>query len=104
MNKWKWAFWICFVLLIASSSVLLLGIVDQAITITYMEQGFEDQRKANEVLGNLIVRGGKDYTQADFLHLLRQAYPDEFIVQEGSVISMGQNEFTFSQGRLSGAK
>jgi len=104
MNKWKWAFWICFALLVTSSSVLLLGIVDQAITITYMEQGLDDERKANEVLGNLIVQGGKDYTQADFLHLLRQAYPDDFIVQKGSAISMGHNEFTFSQGRLSGAR
>ena len=104
MNIWKWAFWVCLSLLLISSSVLLYGIIDQAITISYMEEEFEQQREANQVLGNLIVKGGKSYSQADFLHLLRQAYPDEFIVQEGNVISMGQNQFHFTDSRLSSVR
>lgn len=104
MNKWKLAFWVCFALLISSNVVLIYGIFDQAVTITYMEQGFEDQIKANELLGNLIVKGGSQYSQEDFLHLLRQVYPEAFIVQEANVIAIGQNKFTFLNGKLISAK
>ena len=104
MNKWKLSFWVCFSLLLLSSSILLYGIVDQAVTITYMEQGFEDRLAANEVLGNLIVKGAAQHNQADFLHLLRQAYPDGFIVQEGNTILIGRNEFVFVNDKLSSVK
>ena len=32
-----------------------------------MKVSYEDQVRANEVLGNLIVQGGKEYTQKDIL-------------------------------------
>ena len=104
MNKWKLLFWVCFAFLILSNVVLIYEIIDQAVTISYMRQGYEDQIKAKELLGNLVVKGGREYSQKDFLHLLRQAYPEAFIVEEGNVITIGQNEFTFSNGILIDAK
>jgi len=41
-NKWKIAFWICFILLLFTSGFGLYSILDQGVTITYMKQGYEN--------------------------------------------------------------
>ncbi|MEJ2610804.1 MAG: hypothetical protein P8179_12155 [Candidatus Thiodiazotropha sp.] len=104
MNIWKLSFWVCFALLILSNVVLIYTIIDQAVTISYMGQGYEDQTKAKKLLGNLVVKGGRKYSQNDFLHLLRQAYPEALIVEDGDVITIEENMFTFSNGVLIDAK
>jgi len=73
---------------------------DQAISYSYLDTSYEDQVKSNAVLGNLIVKGSKSYNQKDFLFLLRQAYPNEFIVEEGNKITMGFNVFEFENNQL----
>jgi hypothetical protein len=39
-NKWKVAFWICFILLILVSVFGVYSIIDQGVTITYMKDGY----------------------------------------------------------------
>lgn len=39
-NKWKVAFWICFVLLVSVSVFTIYSIIDQGVTITYMKEGY----------------------------------------------------------------
>jgi hypothetical protein len=46
------------------------------------------------------VKGGQEYGQKDFLHLLRLTYPKEFIVEEGNKIIMGSNTFVFENDKL----
>jgi hypothetical protein len=41
-NKWKWAFWICFIVLIFISGLSIYSIIDQGVTITYMREGYEN--------------------------------------------------------------
>lgn len=78
----------------------VFGTLDEGISYTYLKVSYDDQVKANEVLGKLIVKGGQNYSQKDILHILRQEYPEGFIVEEGSTISMGQNYFEFDHDRL----
>jgi hypothetical protein len=100
VNKWKIAFFTSLIVSIFTVVFALLVVLDNGISYTYLEVSYNDQLKANEVLGNIIVRGGEQYTQSDFLHLLRQAYPDELIVEEGNSIKMGFNTFEFKDNKL----
>jgi hypothetical protein len=100
INKWKWAFFICLSLLILSGLFFIYGVIDQGYSYTYLKVSYDNQVKANKILGSLIVKGGKNYTQKDILHILRQAYPDEFIVEDGNKIIMGPNQFEFKEGKL----
>ena len=104
MNKWKVAFFVSFAISISVVAVLLYGMLDQGISFTYLEVSYDDQVKANKVLGNLIVEGGQEYSQKDLLHLLRQEYPDAFIVESDNKVSMGPNSFVFENGRLSSVR
>ncbi len=100
MNKWKVSFFVCFgslVVVILLSAYLL---IDQGVSYGYLNSSYEEKTNANSVLGNLIVKGSKSYNQKDFLFLLRQAYPKEFIVEEGNKISMGFNVFEFENNQL----
>ena len=101
MNKWKLAFFLSLPLLILSVLFSLYLLVDNGTAYTYLEVSYNDQVQANEVLGNLIIQGGQQYNQKDLLHLLRQQYPDAFIVEESSSIKMGSNIFEFENGKLS---
>jgi len=104
MNKWKWAFFVCLSVLVLSGLFFIYSAIDQGVSYTYLEVSYDYQVAANKVLGNLIVQGGKEYSQKDFLHLLRQAYPKEFIVEKENMIIMGHNQFKFENDRLVSAK
>ena len=100
MNKWKAAFFATLTLLITSITLLGYATLDTGISYTYLEASYNEQVQANQVLGNLIVKGGQEYGQKDFLHLLRLTYPKEFIVEEGNKIIMGSNTFVFENDKL----
>ena len=101
MNKWKIAFFLNFPILILSVLFSLFLLLDNGTSYTYLEVSYNDQLKANKVLGDLIVQGGQQYNQKDFLSLLRQQNPDAFIVEEGKVIKMDANSFEFQDNKLS---
>lgn len=100
MNKWKVSFFVCLALWVATTIYALYVLFDQAISYSYLKTSFEDQVRSNSVLGNLIVKGGSSYSQKDFLFLLRQVYPKEFIVEDGNTITMGFNVFEFENNKL----
>lgn len=100
MNKWKVSFFVCLGCLVATLLGATYMLFDQAISYSYLSTSYEDQVKSNAVLGSLIVKGSKSYNQKDFLFLLRQAYPKEFIVEEGNKITMGFNVFEFENNQL----
>ena len=95
MNKWKVAFFACLGLLVSSTLYLGTLVIDSGISYTYQQVSLDDQVKANETLGKLIVAGAKEYTQKDLLHLLRQSDPEAFIVEEENKIIMGNVYFIF---------
>jgi hypothetical protein len=100
MKNWKISFFVCLAVWVLTLFAAFYILLDQAISYSYLSTSYQDKVKANSVLGNLIVKGSKSYNQKDFLFLLRQAYPNEFIVEEGNKISMGFNVFEFENNQL----
>jgi len=100
MNKWKIAFLVSLPITFLSLVFSLFLLLDNGTAYTYLEVSYNDQVRANEILGNLIVKGGQEFTQKDFLHLLRQEYPDAFIVEEGNTIKIDRNVFEFQNNKL----
>lgn len=94
------AFFVCLAVFVGTSVSLIYNTIDLGVSYAYLEQTYDEQLQANKVLSNLIVRGGQQYTQKDFLHLLRLEYPDEFIVEQGNKITMGWNVFIFNNDKL----
>ena len=100
LNKWKVSFFVCLIAFSATCVLLIYNTIDVGISYTYLEQSNDEILHANKVLGNLIVKGGKEYSQKDFLYILRQEYPKELIVEEGNKIIMGWNVFVFRDDKL----
>lgn len=100
MNKWKAAFLIAVPILFVSNVFFIFTMIDTAISYTYLQDSFKHQSQSESALGKLIVEGSKNYSQKDFLHLLRQAEPDEFIVEEDNKIFYSGNTFVFEGDRL----
>ena len=101
MKKWKVSFFVTLTLLIFSNLFWLYSAIDTGVTYTYQQVSLDDLRDAHSFLGKLVVKGGKEYSQKDILHLIRQSYPDAFIVEEGNKIVVNNVTFTFEDGKLS---
>jgi len=104
MNSWKVSFFVTLVLLVASNVFWLYALLNSGISYTYQQVSLDEQLDVNKLLGELIVKGGQEYSQKDLLHLLRQSYPDAFIVEDGERIISNRVTFVFSDGKLSEVK
>lgn len=100
MKNWKSAFFICLSLLIISNVYLFYQLLDSGITITYTSDTMEKQDEVIEILGEIIVSEGKDYSKKDILFLLRQNYPNGFIVEDSNTVCYEGVEFRFKQDSL----
>ena len=100
MNRWKLAFFITVPLLVAINIFLIFTVIDTSVSYTYLQDSFKHHSQSESALGKLIVKGSKDYTQKDILHLLRQADPNAFIVEEENSIFFSGNTFVFENDRL----
>ncbi len=100
MKKWKIAFFVVLVALLASNIFWFMSILDQGITYTYQQVTVDDQKKSIETLGTLVVQNSQNMNQKDILHLLRKAAPDAFIVEENNIISVEGLKFEFENGTL----
>ena len=100
MNKWKLSFFIVLLLLLTSNVFWLYTVVDGGVTYTYQQVSLDEKTKSLEMLGELMVKGSKEYTKKDILHLLRQTNKDSFIVEEKHSISIDGVKFIFKNGVL----
>ena len=100
MKKWKVAFFVVLLLGLASNGFLLYGLIDSAVSYSYLHDSYEAEARRFNALGDLVVAGANDYTQADVLHLLRQANNDAFIVEEDNVLHYEGVRFIFEGDKL----
>ena len=100
MNRWKIAFFVAIVAGIASNVYWFMQFVDSAISYSYLGDSYDAQARRYKALGELVVAGSTQYSQADILHLLRQAYPDGFIVEEENKIFFKGIEFALVDNKL----
>ncbi len=99
-NKWKILFILCFACLVVSNIFWVYSSIDSGVTLTYKHVVIDEQNNTIKTLGSLIVLGSQDYSKKDILHLLRQAEPDAFIVEEFDEIIFQGIKFRFEQDRL----
>lgn len=102
MRNWKIGFIVTLILFLLSNLSWFYSSLDQAATMKYIDMTIEEQKNAIEILSNLVIKGVNklNYNQKDILHLLRQVYPDEFIVEKESTIFIHPLNFYFRENRL----
>jgi hypothetical protein len=100
MNKWKVAFFVVLILGLASNGFLFHSLVDSAVSYSYLHDSYEAESRRFSALGDLVVAGADEYTQADILHLLRQANENAFIVEEDNVLHYEGVSFFFDADKL----
>lgn len=69
-NKWKLAFWICFVMLILTGGFGFYNILDQGVTITYMKQGYENTE--NDLKTIIDIVNYKDFRKSSIEQGLKE--------------------------------
>ncbi len=65
MKSWKIAFWCCFTVLLLIVVYSGYSIIDQAVTITYMGEGYEDTENALDNLIEIINQTDLTKTQVE---------------------------------------
>ena len=100
MNKWKVAFWICLVVLVASTlhSVYLMFTV-RAIRGDWQWLA-NQQEQVIDGLTSVISNGLSKYGKADIAELLRQASPNIDVVDRDNSLFYGEVVFRFEQDSL----
>jgi hypothetical protein len=100
MKKWKPLFYACLSLLIISNLFWVFRTIDLGTSNTYQGVTIVNQERVVEILGELIVDGAKGYSKKDVLFLLRQKYPDGFIVEEENKVIYEGIHFEFANDSL----
>lgn len=68
-NKWKIRFWICLLLLIVTAGIGFYSVVDQAVTLTYMKEGYSDTESDLETIIQIV--GQTDQTKQEIENVLK---------------------------------
>jgi hypothetical protein len=69
-NKWKIGFWICLLLLIVTAGIGFYSVVDQAVTLTYMKEGYSDTESDLETIIQIV--GQTDQTKQEIENVLKE--------------------------------
>lgn len=75
-------------------------LLDQGITITYMESSLDLQGDQIELLCDFAPQIYRGRTKADVLSILRELRPDEIISDEREVVSISNLAFHFDENGL----
>jgi len=100
MKKWKTLFFSSLVLLLVTNLFWFYETLDTGVSQTYQQDSIEKQEKVIGILSDLIIQGAKDYSKKDILFLLRQKYPDGFIVEEENKVIYREIYFEFENDSL----
>ena len=68
-NKWKMAFWICLLFLLVTAGIGFYSVVDQAVTLTYMKEGYSDTESDLETIIQIV--GQTDQTKQEIENVLK---------------------------------
>ncbi len=93
-NKWKIAFFTCLTLLIILSVCSAYMVINQAVSYTYLSDSLDKANRDQKLLIDLIP---KDTSKKDLVFMLRQARPDELIVEKDSLVHINGLTFVFAE-------
>lgn len=94
MNKWKVAFFTCLSLLIILSVCSAYMVINQAVSYTYLSDSLEKSNRDQNLLIDLIP---KNTSKKDLVFLLRQARPDEIVVEKDNYVRIYELTFVYSE-------
>ncbi len=97
-NKWRLAFWICFVVLISTGLFGFYQVVDQGVTITYMREGYSDTENDLETLIELV--NTTDLTKNEIKVKLKNHRLNEFMDFEKDTVGLERIILIFNNNRL----
>jgi hypothetical protein len=101
MNKWRIAFFTTLVLSLLGIGVLVYRIIDQAVTLTYVTDGYGRTEKDLQVLAETFPRD--TYRRKDIVVVLRKIDPKAFIVETKCAVRLNGLRFEFNAtGQLVG--
>jgi hypothetical protein len=98
MNKWKIGFWVSTTLLIVSLAVGAYIIVDQSVTIMYMQEGYSDTENDLKTLLELVNE--TDLSKAEIVKKLKDHRLVEFMDFRSDTIGLERVRLIFINGRL----
>src|SRR5437868_10645226 len=96
VNRWKAAFFGLLIVAGLGGAAAAYGLVDQGVTLTYMQQGYTETVDDLEVLRRLLPAAAPRLQRAEVLALLRQQHPHAFIVATDTSVHVGQLTFLFA--------
>jgi hypothetical protein len=98
-QPWRVAFFAALAIGVVIIALLAYGILDQAVTITHMSDGYSRTEKDLKTLGSVFPRDR--YNKKDILVLLRKLDPKGFIVETRCTVQVDGLRFEFDgKGRL----
>ena len=104
-NRWRIAFFVLLAIWVTSVGILGYEIVDQAVTISYGQDSYDEAQRALTILKRLTPAVQGRNQRLAFLGLLREQNPKGFIVATDSTVEMDGLVFTFAgNGRLTTVK
>jgi hypothetical protein len=98
MNKWKIGFWVSTTLLIVSLAVGAYIIVDQSVTIMYMQEAYSDTENDLKTLLELVNE--TDLSKAEIVKKLKDHRLVEFMDFRSDTIGLERVRLIFINGRL----
>lgn len=100
-NGWKIAFFLLLFVLLGVSGTAAYLLLDQAVSLTYMKEGYQDTEDDLRVMMKLLPEISRSADRRDFLAVLRRQNPEALITDDREGVGIGFLGFTFDpQGRL----
>ena len=82
-NKWKLAFWFCFLVLISTTIFSAYCIVDQGVTITHMSEVYQDTE--NDLIALSIILNETDLSKTEIEKALNKNNLRTFIISKDTI-------------------
>lgn len=101
-NKWKVAFWVCLFLLISVVIFGLYSIIDQGVTISYMQESYTDTEADLETLIELV--GKTDQTRYEVEQALKDHRLYEYMDFNSDTIGLERLNLIFENDKLKSAE
>ena len=98
MNKWKIAFWTCFVALIIVIISVLYTIIDQGTSLTYIREGYSDTE--NDLDNLMTIINETDLTKGQIKKSLKGHKLFEHMDLKSDTISLDRVNLIFNDNRL----
>jgi len=99
-NKWKVAFWVCLFVLVSITLLAAYAILDQAVTLTYLNVSYSDTVKDLDYLSLIISE--TDLSKQQVTNVLREG---GYVINEGDIsndtIILNDKILVFSNHKIS---